>query len=83
MSQKLLVNDSNWVENISEFDEIFIIKGHNEEIDEGYLLEIDIQHPKNLHNLHNGLFFFPEGMKIKKVKKLVGNLHDKINMLCT
>ena len=34
MSQKLSVNDFKWVEDISEFDNIFL-KGYNEESDKG------------------------------------------------
>ena len=30
-----------------------------------------------LGELHNDLLFLPERMKIEKVEKLVGNLHDK------
>ena len=30
-----------------------------------------------LHNLHNGLPFLPERMKIEKIEQLVANLHDK------
>ena len=32
---------------------------------------------KNLHNLQNDLHFLPERMKIKKIEKLVTNLHDQ------
>ena len=45
--------------------------------DVGYFLEVDIQYPENLHNLHYDLHFLPERMKIEKVEKLVANLHDK------
>ena len=38
MSQKLPVNDFNWV---------------------NYFLEIDVEYPKNLHNLHSDLPFLP------------------------
>ena len=47
------------VEDISEFHEIFI-KDYNEENDKGCFLEIDVQDPENLHNLHNDLPFFSE-----------------------
>ena len=30
-----------------------------------------------MHELHNGLPFLPERMKIERVEKLVANLHDK------
>ena len=45
--------------------------------DKGYLLEVDVSYPKELHDLHNDLAFMCEKMKINKVKKLVPNLHDK------
>ena len=48
MSQKLPVKDCRWMKNISKFDRSFI-KNYNEESNEGYFLEVDIQHPKNLH----------------------------------
>ena len=44
---------------------------YNEESDEGCFLEVDIQ------SVNNDLPFLPERMKIKKVEKLVANLHDK------
>ena len=46
MSQKLLVNDFKWVEDISEFIEGFI-KSYDGESDEGYFLEVDVQCPEN------------------------------------
>ena len=42
-----------------------------------YFFEVDIQYPKKLHQLHNGLPFLPERIKIEKVEKLVTNLHNK------
>ena len=55
------------------------MKNLNEENDEGHVLEIDVQvqYPEKLRELHNGLSFLPERMKIEKVKKLVANLDDK------
>ena len=75
-SQKLPVNNFSWVKDTSQFNEDFI-KIYNEESDEGYSVEVDVQYPENLHNLHNDLPFLPERMKIEKVEKLVANLHDK------
>ena len=65
-----------WVENISGFNEDYI-KSYNNEIDEGYLLEVDVKYRENLHNLQNNLHFFPERMKIEQVEKLVAKLYDK------
>ena len=76
MSQKLLVNDIKWVKHISKFDEDFI-KSYNNKSDEEYFLEVDVQYPENLYNHHSDLSFLSERMKIKKVEKLVANLHDK------
>ena len=53
------------------------MKSCNDESDKGYFLEVDVQYPENLHNLHNDLSFFSERIKIEKVEKLVANLPDK------
>ena len=76
MFQKLAVDGFEWVEDSSQFNEDFI-KSCNEKSDEGYFLEVDIQHPEKVHELHNDLPFLPKRIKIEKVKKLVENLHDK------
>ena len=76
MAQKLPVNNFEWIEDTSQFNEDFI-QNYNEESDEGYFLDVDVQYPQNLHELHNDLPFLPERMKIEKVEKLVTSLHDK------
>ena len=43
----------------------------------GYLLEVDIRYPKELHNSRNDLPFMCETMKINRVEKLIPNLYDK------
>ena len=63
MSQRLPVNGSEWMEQLSEFDERFI-RNYNENNDKGYILEVDIEYPKNLFNLHCDLPFLPEEKKI-------------------
>ena len=50
-----------------------------EHSDKGYLLEVDVKYPRELHDLHNDLPFMCEKMEINKVKKLVPNLYDKKN----
>ena len=69
-------NNSEWIENTSQFNENFI-KNYNEESGEGYFLKVDVQYPEKLHETHNDLPFLLERMKIEKVEKLVTNLHDK------
>ena len=57
-----------WVENRSQFDKDFI-KNYNKDSDERHFLEVDVQYPKTLHDLHNDLPYLPERMKGEKVKK--------------
>ena len=45
----------------------------------GYLLEVDVKYPKELHDSHNDLPFMCEKLKINGVEKLVPNLYDKKN----
>ena len=75
MSQRLPVNGFEWVEELSEFDERFI-KNYNENSDKGYILEVDIEYPTYLFNLHSDLSFLPERKKIEKCKKLFSSIHD-------
>ena len=82
MSQKLPVNGFKWKKNTSEFNENFI-KNYDEDSDKGHILEVDIEYPKDLHDLHTDSPFLPERMKINKCSKLVCNLYDKKTMLFT
>ena len=59
------------------------MENYNEDNNEGYVFEVDVQHPEKLLYLHNDLPFLPERMKIEKVEKFVANLHDKKNLLYT
>ena len=76
MSQKLLVNGLKRVEMLSRFNEIFI-NNLNENSDIGYFLEVDIDYPKELFNLHKDLPFLPESKKVNKVEKLICSIEDK------
>ena len=76
MSHKWSANGVKRVEDLSEFNEVFI-KSCNEKSNEGYFLEVDIQYPENLHELQNDLPFLVEIKKVDKVKTLVANLQDK------
>ena len=75
MSQKLPINNFEWIKDASQFNEDFI-KFYNEESDEEYFLEVDVQYLEKLHELYNDLPFLPERIKIEKVEKLTANLHD-------
>ena len=80
MSEKLLLNGFKWIKNVSKFDEVFI-KNYNENSNKGYILEVDVEYPKNVYNLHGDLPFLPERKKTKKCKKFVCNINDKKTML--
>ena len=43
----------------------------------GYLLEVDVEYPKELRENYNELPFLQDRMKIGKEEKLVPNLRDK------
>ena len=48
ISQKPAANNFVWIEDTSQFNEDFI-KSYNEEINEGYFLEVDVQYPEKIH----------------------------------
>ena len=43
------------------------------------ILEVDLEYPKKLHNLHNDYPLCPERVKCGNVEKLIPNLRDKKN----
>ena len=74
MSQPLPTGGFKWVDaNPNEISELAT------RTDKGYLLEVDVSYPKELHNPHNDLPFMCERMEINGVEKLVPNLRDKKN----
>ena len=82
MEQNLPVGGFEWVRDVSRIDEDFI-KNYDENSDIGYFRKVDIEYPKELHDLHSDLPFLPERMKINKYSKLVCNLYYKKTMLFT
>ena len=75
---KIALNGFKWIKKLSKFNEHFI-KNYDENSNKGYVLEVDIEYPKKLFNLHNDLPFLAERKKIEKCKKLVCSIHDKEN----
>ena len=72
MSQPLPTGGFKWVDvNPNKISELAT------RTDKGYLLEVDVSYPKELHNPHNDLPFMCERMEINGVEKLVPNLRDK------
>ena len=78
MSQKRRVNGFELVEELSQLNEDFITN-YDEDSNKGYFLEVDVEYPKHLFNLHSDLPFLPERKKIEKCNKLACNIHDKEN----
>ena len=76
MSQRLSVNNFEWIKDTSQLNEYFK-KSYNEESDEEYCLKVDVQYLEKIHELHNDLPILPERMKIEKIEKLAANLHEK------
>ena len=64
MSQKVSGNNFKWIEKLSKFDKDFI-KDYDENSNKGYILEVDVEYPKNLFNLHKYLSFLPEKKNLK------------------
>ena len=56
------MNSFKWVKNLSQFNESFI-RNYDENSDIGYFLEVDIDYPEKLLNLHKDLPFLPERKK--------------------
>ena len=74
MSQKLLVNGFKWVKNLSgcnsiQFNES-LVRDYDENSDIGYFLEVDIDYPEKLFNLHKDLQFLTERKKVIKQKNV-------------
>ena len=77
MFQKLPVNGfKSKKKNVPKFDEEFI-KKYDEDSNKRYILEVDVEYPKDLHNLHYDRPLLSERMKTKKCNKLVCNFYDK------
>ena len=72
MSQPLQTGGLKWVDvNPNEISELAT------QTDKGYLVEVDVSYPKELHNPHNDLPFMCERMEINGVEKLVPNIRDR------
>ena len=60
MSEYLPHEKFGWLENIDQFDAMLI----NEKSDIGYILEVDLEYPEELHKLHNDYPLAPEKLAV-------------------
>ncbi|XP_037926191.1 uncharacterized protein LOC119661065 [Hermetia illucens] len=79
MCQFLPQNSFEWLENTADFK----VEDVSDESPIGYILEVDLEYPKELHNLHNQLPFcsersVPPG---SKEEKLLATLKDKVKYI--
>ena len=77
MSEKLPIYGFKWVNDISGINEKFVKSYDKKDSDKGYILEVDVDYPSQLHKLHSDMPFLPERMKIDKTQNLARNLRDK------
>ena len=83
MSQPLPTGEFKWVdiENLKggarELKRTIDMMVRNSNRGYGYVLEVDVKYPRELHDLHNDLPFMWEKIRVNGVEKLVPNLHDK------
>ena len=77
MSEYLPYEKFEWLENIDGFNVMTI----NEKSDIGYILEVDLEYPKELHELHNDYPLVPEKLAVSsdmlsKYCKNIANEYD-------
>ena len=63
MSEYLPYREFEWLKSVDELD----IMSINEKSDVGYILEVDLKYPKELHKLHNDYPLAPEKLIFKNI----------------
>ena len=76
MSQPLPTGEFRWT-NCKDWNPKRLVDMLANEAKYGYLLEVDVDYPKELHDLHNDMPFMCAKMKVNGVEKLIPNLCDK------
>ena len=62
------VNGFKWVTKLDKFNEDFI-KNYNENSNVECFLDVDVEYPRNLHEMHGDLPFLPDRKKYLKNRK--------------
>ena len=75
MSEYLPYKEFKWLENVDEFD----VNSINEKSDTGYFLEVDLEYPDELHELHNDYPLAPEKLAVSSdmLSKYCKKIADK------
>ena len=83
MSRPLPLNNFEWMEQ-GEIENLSVLS-ILENSDTGYILEVDLEYPPELHDEHNDLPYCPEQLRTTTVKnapkKLIATLHNKKNYI--
>jgi hypothetical protein len=81
MSDYLPQKDFIWLTN-NEIENLDILD-ISDTADTGFILEVDLEYPQNLHNSHNDFPFCPENIVPPEGKfpKLIPNLCDKVKYI--
>ena len=74
MSQYLPYKGFKWLKNIDTFDIMLI----SEKSPIGYLLEVDLEYPEELHELHNDFPLAPEKLAVSS--NMLSKYCKKINL---
>ena len=79
MSQPLPTGDFKWIKIDNEVEPKRMVErlSKNSSWGYGYLLEADVDYPRELHDYHNNLPFLCKKIKVNGVEKLVPNLYNK------
>ena len=76
MSRPLPTGEFRWI-NCNNWDPKRLVDMFANERKYGYLLEVDVDYPKELHDLHNDIPFMCAKMKVNGVEKLIPKLYNK------
>ena len=87
MSEPLPTGDFQWVADCALAQLAKYIIEHPADSREGYILEVDLEYPRELHNAHNAYPLAPERMIVKKKwmseyqRSLIGVTHTEVEKL--
>lgn len=77
MCEKMPIGDYAWID-----PETFSLDS-NAEGEKGYIVEVDVEYDKELHDAHNDLPFLPHTFKVHDTEKLCATLENKKNYVAS